>query len=238
MAQNTLVFIPTYNELENVEPLCRGIQALGLPLDILFVDDHSTDGTREVLSRLSVEFLNVHVMQRAGKMGIGSAHLAGIHWAYEKGYAQLVSMDCDFTHPPEFIPLILEKACEGFPIVVGSRYLRSHSLPGWNLHRKMLTRLGHLVTQTLLGMNYDATGGFRCYDLRKIPEHAFDLVVSRGYSFFFESLYIFHRNHFKIGEIPISLPNRTYGHSKMTFAEIKNSVKLLLTTYFKTLFNP
>ncbi len=236
--ERPLVFIPTYNERENAEPLFNEIQKLGLELDVLFVDDNSTDGTAEILDLLAQKHTNLKVVHRSGKLGIGSAHKAGIRWAYEQGYKNLVTMDCDFTHPPRCIPEILAKAKEGHDIVVGSRYLQENSLQEWNLYRKTLTLTGHFLTRFLLGMSFDATGGFRYYRLSSIPRYAFSVVISNGYSFFFESLYIFHLNKFKIAEIPIPLPKRTYGHSKMDFSEIKNSLNLLVTTYFKTLFNP
>ena len=129
-------------------------------------------------------------------------------------------------------------ASDAFDVIVGSRYLTANSLPDWNLYRKVLTRTGHVLTEKLLGMPYDATGGFRCYLLDRVPREAFDLVTSGGYSFFFESLHLLHRNGFQIGQIPITLPNRTYGNSKMAFSEVRNSLKLLVTTKFKVMFNP
>ena len=123
-------------------------------------------------------------------------------------------------------------------MVVGSRYLLKSSLDGWNPWRKALTRIGHLLTLALLRMPYDATNAFRCYRLDRIPRQLFDVVVSRGYSFFFESLYVLHRNRFRITEVPIPLPKRTYGSSKMSLREVRNSVRLLFAICFKALFNP
>jgi dolichol-phosphate mannosyltransferase len=233
-----LVFVPTYNEHENVEDLCREILSLDVELDLLFIDDNSTDGTRQILDRLALENTNVRVIHRSGKMGIGSAHKAGISYAYEQGYMELVTMDCDFTHSPQCIPQLLSKSRQGHDVVVASRYLQIDSLEDWNLYRSTLSRTGHVLTRLFLGMPFDATGGFRCYRLATVPRQAFELVGSNGYSFFFESLYILHRNEMTIAEIPVALPNRTYGHSKMDFSEVQNSVRLLCTTYFKTLFNP
>jgi ubiquinone/menaquinone biosynthesis C-methylase UbiE len=123
-------------------------------------------------------------------------------------------------------------------VVVGSRYLQKDSLAGWNLSRKILTHIGHLLTRTLLGMRYDATNAFRYYRLDVIPRRAFDVVVSGGYSFFFESLYVLNRNGFRIAEIPVPLPKRAYGSSKMGLRDIHASVKLLIVTCFKAYFNP
>jgi len=235
----TLIFVPTYNEAENAPALFAEIEKLGLDADILFMDDSSTDGTGELLDQLATTHPRLTVAHRPGKQGVGSAHLAGIRWAYDRGYRELVTMDCDFTHPPGKIPEILAvSASNAYDVVVGSRYLTRNSLPNWNLYRKVLTRVGHVLTGALLGMPYDATGGFRCYRLDRVPREAFDLVASSGYSFFFESLHILHRNGFHIGQIPITLPNRTYGHSKMAFAEVRNSLRLLAATKFKVMFNP
>ncbi len=233
-----LVLVPTLNESGNVERLCREVLALGSDVHLLFVDDNSTDGTGEILDRLAAEFDSVEVIHRAGKLGVGSAHVAGIRWAYAHGYDRLVTMDCDFTHDPRFIPALLASAERGADVVVGSRYLQKDSLAGWNPSRKALTHIGHLLTRTLLGMRYDATNAFRCYRLDVIPRRAFDVVVSGGYSFFFESLYVLHRNGFRIAEIPVPLPKRTYGSSKMGLREIHASIKLLVVTCFKAFFNP
>ena len=231
-----LVFIPTYNERDNVTPLCEEIQGLGLDLDILFVDDNSPDGTGRVLEELAARYPNVRVAHRKGKLGVGSAHYDGIRKAYDDGYRILITMDCDFTHPPRHIVDLLAEA-ETADVVVGSRYLAKRSLAGWNLVRKLLTWTGHALTRVLLGMKQDATGALRLYRLDRIPRQAFDLVSSKGYSFFFESLYILNFNGFRIREIPIALPPRTYGHSKMTFREIRHSVALLVSTWLTARFN-
>ena len=233
-----LVLIPTYNESGNAERLCRQILALGLDLDVLFVDDSSADGTGEIQDALARDLPRVHVLHRPGKLGVGSAHATGIRWAYDHGYRELVTMDCDFTHDPRHIPELRAEAVKGADVVVGSRYLQETSLAGWNPYRKALTRAGHLLTRGLLGMPYDATNAFRWYRLDAIPRRLFDLVGSPGYSFFFESLLVLHRNRFRIAEISIPLPKRTYGSSKMDLGEIRNSVTLLLVTWFKVLFNP
>jgi len=233
-----LVFVPTYNERENARRLGHELLKLDPPVDVLFVDDNSTDGTGSDLDALAAESPRVTVVHRPGKLGIGSAHRTGILWAYDHGYRRLVTMDCDFTHDPASIPGLVAKGSEGYDVVVGSRYLRSGSLPGWNPVRRGLTHLGHLATRLFLGMGHDATNAFRYYDLGTVPRRLFDLVSSSGYSFFFESLYVLHRNRFRIGEIPISLPNRTYGSSKMELREVRKSVRLLFVTCFKAAFNP
>ncbi len=232
------MLVATYNERANAERLCREILGLNLDLDVLFVDDNSPDGTGELLDTLARELPSVQVLHRPGKLGVGSAHLHGLRWAYQHGYRLLVTMDGDFTHEPRYIPDLLAKAAQGADVVVASRYLLRSSLAGWNPWRKALTLIGHLLTQVLLRMPYDATNAFRCYRLDAVPLQLFEVVVSRGYSFFFESLYLLHRNHFRITEVPVPLPKRTYGSSKMSLLEVRNSVRLLFVIYFKALFNP
>jgi dolichol-phosphate mannosyltransferase len=224
----TLIAIPTYNEKENAPEMCRQLLAQGLDADILFVDDNSPDGTGAILDALASQYPRVSVMHRSGKQGIGTAHLAAIRHAYARGYDTLVTMDCDFTHSPSDIARLLEKHAD-FDVTVGSRYMQRDSLPGWNLMRRCLTSLGHILTRTLLGMSYDATGAFRVYRLGQIPQELWDLVKAPGYSFFFESLFILHFNRFAIGELPIVLPARTYGHSKMTFVEASKSARQVMT---------
>jgi dolichol-phosphate mannosyltransferase len=237
MKQNDLlIFVPTYNEAENVERLLVDISALDIQADILFIDDNSPDGTGAILDRLAAHYSNLTVIHRSGKNGIGSAHLDGIRYAYQQGYVRLVTMDSDFTHSPENIFDLLRES-EHSDIVVGSRYLQKDSLIEWNLFRTILTKSGHILTENLLKMPYDATGAFRLYRLDTVPFYAFQVVRSLGYAFFFESLYIMHLNGYRIREIPIALPARTYGHSKMTIREAFRSVKQLMRIYANTLFN-
>lgn len=235
-AKTTLVFIPTYNECGNVEKLFKGILDLGLELDILFMDDHSPDGTGQILDGLAKKYRNLTVIHRSGKLGIGSAHYEGIRWAYAHGYKVLITMDSDFTHPPEYIASLLNNA-EDYEVVVGSRYMLPGSLEEWNWYRKFLTRLGHFLTIFFLRLEYDATGALRLYRLDKIPSQAFDLVSSKGYSFFYESLFILNFNKLRIKEIPIELFARSYGNSKMRLWDAWQSFQLLMVIFWHTIFD-
>ncbi|MFH2024272.1 MAG: glycosyltransferase [bacterium] len=237
MSNKFLVFIPTYNERENVEQICHEILSLGLSLDILFMDDNSPDRTGDILDNLAANNSNVYVIHRQGKQGIGSAHTEGINYAYENAYDTLVTMDCDFTHLPSDIIRMVE-ASKDSDITFGSRYLQKNSLPGWNISRRFLTLWGHFLTKNLLGIPFDASGAFRVYNLKQIPRELFGLITSTGYSFFFESAMIFISNEYLINEVPIVLPARTYGHSKMTLHDIVRSVKLLLSLWIKRIANP
>ena len=225
----TLLFIPTYNEHENVQRIYDLIKALSLDLDLLFLDDNSPDGTGQLLDEMAALDPRLYVIHRAGKFGIGSAHQAAIQWAYDQGYAVVVSMDCDLTHPPEHIPEFLKQA-ESYEGVVGSRFMREESLAEWNLLRKFLTHLGHFLTRYMLRVPYDATGAFRSYRLDRINRGVFQLVESPGYAFFFESLHIC-LSGVRVQEIPIELPIRTHGHSKMKLTDVFASLQRLMQLY-------
>lgn len=234
---NLLIFIPSYNEMENVQKLYLEIKALRIEADILFMDDHSPDGTGYILDKISNNDVSVKVIHRSGKLGIGSAHSQGIQYAYDKGYEKLLTMDCDFTHLPGDIPRMLEASiyCD---VAIGSRYLQDNSLPGWNPLRRSLTVFAHFLTMICLGNQFDASGAFRVYNLFKIPKRLFQNVKSRSYSFFFESIFILTKNKLKINEIPIVLPVRTYGHSKMNLCEVFKSARYLVRLTLEYRFNP
>ncbi len=237
MADKLLVFIPTYNERENVDRMCRQLLDLPITCDILFMDDNSPDGTGGLLDSIGAAHKNIKVIHRSGKQGIGSAHKLGIAYAYERGYTQLVTMDCDFTHNPSDIPRLMAVA-DKCDLVVGSRYQQAGSLPDWNLLRKFLTYLGHALTYYVLRISGDASGAFRLYNLTRIDPNVFARVRSNSYAFFFESLFLLARNHFVVAEIPIVLPARTYGHSKLTTREAVRSARFLFTLWFENLTDP
>jgi dolichol-phosphate mannosyltransferase len=231
-----LVMLPTYNESENVKKMCHEISMTGIPADVLFVDDNSPDRTGQILDDLAKKIPRISVIHRPCKLGIGSAHLDGIQWVYTQGYTHLITMDCDFTHSPENIEDLL-KFSDKYDVVVGSRHIFENSLSGWNLWRKFLTRTGHFLTTLLLRMPYDATGAFRLYRLDHIPCELFGLITSRGYSFFFESLAILNLNQFKIKEVPIVLPPRTYGHSKLGFTDMVQCLFFMMNMGYNIRFN-
>jgi dolichol-phosphate mannosyltransferase len=237
MTGKMLICVPTYNERENVQALCSKLLSLELDTDILFLDDNSPDGTGQILDQLAQQHARLSVLHRSGKLGIGSAHQEGIRYAYEKGYQTLITMDCDFTHSPEDIPRLLAVS-DQYDVTVGSRYMASGSLPGWNLMRRALTNIGHILTRLLLRMPYDATGAFRVYRLDRVPQGVFALVASLSYAFFFESMFILGQNNCRIGEVAIVLPARTYGHSKMAWREAARSALHVFSLYVANKTNP
>lgn len=230
-----LLFIPTYNERENVQRIYDLIKALALDLDLLFLDDNSPDGTGQLLDEMAKRDPRLTVLHRPGKLGIGSAHQHAIQWAYDQGYSLVVSMDCDLTHPPEHIPEFLAGARD-YDVVVGSRFMREESLAEWNLLRKFLTHLGHFLTRYVLRVPYDATGAFRCYRLDHIHRGVFRLVQAPGYAFLFESLYVLCLSGVTVKEVPIELPIRTHGHSKMKLSDVFASLHRLLTLYRRSFY--
>jgi len=233
----TLVMVPTYNERDDAPRMVAALSALKLDADILFVDDASPDGTGEILDGLRASHPRLLVHHRAGKLGIGSAHLDGIAWAYEQGYQRLVTLDADFSHSPSDIPKFLE-ASNNADVVVGSRWKAQDSLPGWTLYRRFMTGAGRFCTLRVLGLPYDATGAFRVYRLDRIPREFFGFVKSRRYAFFLESLFILYKNACRIAELPIVLPARTYGHSKMTMGAAVESLRVLFGLALEYRSNP
>lgn len=235
--KQAVVLIPTYNERENVSRICAQILELGTELDLVFIDDNSPDGTGQVIDGLAARHKNVLAIHRREKQGIGSAHIHGIRWANEHGYDLVITMDCDFSHSPHYINRFIQES-NGFDLVIGSRFLSGDGVKEWNPYRKFLTAIGHFLTVVLLKLPYDATGAFRLYDLTRIDLDIFQLVSSKGYSFFFESLHLFCVNGYKIKEIPVVLPARSCGHSKMRIRDILNSLGLLSRAFLLRKFHP
>ena len=227
MPANILIFMPTYNEAGHIPIIINRIREVLGEIDILIIDDNSTDGTGDLADNLSEKDKNIFVIHRTGKLGIGSAHLTGIQYAFEKGYEALVTMDSDLVHKPEDIPAFL-KASKDHDVVIGTRFHRKGSLAEWSIFRKILTHLGHFLTRVLLRHEFDATGGFRVYRLDKISRSTFDSISARDYEFFYTSLTILHLNGHSITEIPIELPGRVYGQSKMQIRHMIKSVMLML----------
>lgn len=235
-SKTILILIPTYNERENIQKIYHQIRTLFPKYNILFIDDNSPDGTGGILDNLKRTDAKIQVIHRQQKRGIGSAHLQGIKWAYQHNYSLFLTMDADFTHSPKYIKQFVQYS-KDYDLVIGSRYLKAYSLKDWNWYRKTLTYVGHWLTKYLLGIPYDASGAFRLYRLDKIDKRCFDLVTAKSYAFFFESLLIINLNNYIIKEFSISLPSRTYGHSKMSYSEALNSLLLLIKSFIRILVN-
>jgi dolichol-phosphate mannosyltransferase len=223
-----LIMIPTYNEAGNVPSLIDRLLSLKhIDADILFIDDNSPDGTGELLDNYAKIHNRVKVLHRRNKAGIGTAHHYGIEWAYLHNYTHLITMDGDFTHPPEDIPKLLEHSGD-YDVVIGGRHAQRSSLEGWSAYRKLLTFTGHQFTLRLLHLPYDATSAFRVYRIDVIPFTTFELVKSKSYSYFFESLCILNENKFTIYDVPVILPPRATGSSKLKFKDMVQCLLLVL----------
>lgn len=227
MKNKLLIFTATYNEAENITKLLELLISLNLEADILVIDDNSPDGTGKLVDLFTERHPNVKLISRSSKLGIGSAHQQAIKYAYDCGYDTLVTLDADFSHQPSDIPRFINKSIN-YDVVIGSRFRSSESLSEWNIIRKFITHLGHFLTKNLLAMPYDASGALRLYKLDQIPIELFNRLKSQNYEFFFESLLAIHINNFRIGEVEVNLPARTYGHSKM---EIKHIVSGLINLF-------
>ena len=212
----TVVIVPTYNEVENLPRITEAVFDAG-DFHLLIVDDGSPDGTGDLAERLKREHPGrFDVIHRTGKLGLGTAYVAGFRHALAKGYDFVFQMDCDFSHDPRALPKILAAAREA-DVAIGSRYVPGGSTPGWPLLRRIMSRGGSLYAQTVLGVGiHDVTGGFRCF--RRTALEAIDLDALRvtGFGFQVELNFRCHQRGLKIVEVPITFVDRRVGTSKMS----------------------
>ncbi|MFO7956390.1 MAG: polyprenol monophosphomannose synthase [Candidatus Brocadiia bacterium] len=230
----TLVVIPTYNEKDNVRPLCRAVLEQGKGIEVLVVDDNSPDGTAVLAAALATSRPRVHVLCREGKLGLGTAHIAGYRWALERDYERVVTMDADFSHPPERIPAMLE-ASEDADVVIGSRYCEGGGHEGWPWHRIFLSRASNAVARVCLSLKpKDCTGAFRCFRRSVLERVPLDNIVATGYSFQEEMLWYCSGRGWRMEEVPITFVDRQRGESKISMREIVGG----MLTVFRLMFTP
>ena len=212
----TLIIIPTYNESENLCSLLEGIFSFAPETDVLIVDDNSPDGTGELADEIRKGDARVHVLHRPGKLGLGTAYIAGFKYALAQGYDAAFEMDADFSHDPRYLPDFL-KAIEDADLVIGSRYIPNGDTPNWSVLRRLISGSGNLFARFMLGIPvHDCTSGFRCYRHRVLESIDLDAVQSRGYAFQVELTYRVMQQEFKIVETPIVFLDRRLGTSKMS----------------------
>jgi glycosyltransferase involved in cell wall biosynthesis len=229
------VVVPTYNEAENIELLAQQLLALPLNLRVIVVDDNSPDGTGAILDRLAAEDGRVQPVHRPGKLGLGTAHIAGFKRALEAGAQLVVSMDADFSHDPRYIPDMVEKMRE-CDLVIGSRYVRGGGTRHCTLPRKFLSWGANAFAKTVLGLRAkDCTAGFRCYRREVLERVGLDQIFSNGYSFLIEMLYRTERLGYRVGEVPIIFENRQRGTSKISRKEIAKALYTVLRLRFRRL---
>lgn len=230
----TLIAIATYNEYGNVGPLLDSIIFEKLNCDILFIDDNSQDKTEEIIKSYQQKNSNIKLISRKNKLGVGSAHLRALEFAYFYKYNFLVTMDADFTHNPKYIKQMLELN-EKYPLIIGSRHLEKNSIQSWPIFRKFLTNSAYYVTKNFLNINFDATSGFRSYNLIKINQDLFKNIKSQSYSFFVETSYILNKE-LNVKAMPIEMPIRFAEKSKMKIVDMFTTILLIIRLFFKRLF--
>ncbi|MHB8990469.1 MAG: polyprenol monophosphomannose synthase, partial [Chloroflexota bacterium] len=212
-----LVVVPTYNERDNLGELVTRTLEQGEMLDVLVVDDNSPDGTGELADELASRLSRVKVLHRAGRMGLGTAYVAGFRYGLAEGYDFLFEMDADFSHDPAYLTRFLHKVEEGYDVVVGSRNIAGGGVRNWPLTRRLLSRGGSLYAGLILGLDgTDATGGYKCFKRQVLESLDLDSIRSNGYSFQIEVNYRCQQLGFRIGEVPIIFVDRTRGGSKMS----------------------
>ncbi len=212
----TLIIIPTYNELDNLQPLLKAVSQNAPESDVLIVDDNSPDGTGQLADKLAENDTHIHVMHRTGKLGLGTAYIAGFKYAIANGYDAAFEMDADFSHDPTYLPDFLT-AIENADLVIGSRYIRGGSTPNWSLLRRFISNGGNIYARLLLGMRvHDCTAGYRCYHRQVLEAIDLDTIQSQGYAFQVELAYRVQKHGFRIVEIPIVFKDRRVGKSKMS----------------------
>ena len=212
----TLIIIPTYNELENLRPLLEKVFSFAPDTDVLVVDDNSSDGTGKLADEIHEENPQVNVLHRAGKLGLGTAYIAGFKYAVAQNYDAAFEMDADFSHDPRYLPDFL-KAIENADLVIGSRYIPGGNTPDWSPVRKFISGGGNIFARFMLGIPvHDCTAGYRCYRREVLESIELDTIQSEGYAFQIEMAYRVSQKGFKIVETPIVFMDRRVGKSKMS----------------------
>lgn len=212
----TLIIIPTYNEVENLRPLLEAIFSYVAETDILIVDDNSPDGTGTLADQIHEEDPRVHVLHRTGKLGLGTAYIAGFKYAIAQQYDAAFEMDADFSHDPRYLPDFLS-AIENADLVIGSRYVHGGGTPNWSLLRRIISGGGNIFARFMLGLPvHDCTAGYRCYRRQVLENIDLDTIQSQGYAFQVELAYRVVKRGYKIIETPIIFMDRRVGKSKMS----------------------
>jgi dolichol-phosphate mannosyltransferase len=223
----TLVVLPTYNEIMNVELMLRTLREVAPSCDVLVVDDGSPDGTAARARAVGAEIGCIEVLERSVKSGLGGAYRAGFRWGLDKGYDHFVEIDCDFSHDPKALPDLL-KAAEDHDVVIGSRYIKGGHIPAWALSRRLLSRGGNQYASIVLGLAVaDSTSGYRVYAAEGLSKIDFETVAADGYGFQIEMTYRARRNGASIIEVPISFKDRLRGESKMSRAIVIEALVLV-----------
>jgi len=215
---SNIVIIPTYKERENIEAIIKAISSLEIAFDILIIDDNSPDGTADIVKDLQKSSTNLFLVERPGKLGLGTAYIAGFKWALEKGYKFIYEMDADFSHDPRDL-IKLSKACceDGADLAIGSRYISGVNVVNWPLSRVLMSYVASIYVRLITGMTImDTTAGFKCYRRTVLEKINLDKIKSVGYGFQIEMKFKTWKLGFNVVEVPIIFTDRKLGASKMS----------------------
>ena len=232
----TLVVTPTYNEVENIRKLTERVFKLDLPdLEILFVDDNSPDGTAALIEQLQEDNPKIHLIKRAGKLGLGTAYVEGFTYALENKFDFIFEMDADLSNNPEDIPIFLQEI-EDYDLVIGSRYLAGMNVANWPVSRLFLSLFANWYTRIITGMPFkDCTSGFKCFRRHVLECIGIDQIRSDGYSFQIELHYLAWKKGFRIKEMPIIFIDRESGSSKMSRKVMKEAALMVWKLKFRNI---
>jgi dolichol-phosphate mannosyltransferase len=231
----TLVIVPTYNEIENLQNMYDRIVKAHRGVDILIIDDGSPDGTGKLADKLAKKDRRVHVLHRAGKLGLGTAVIAGFNYALEKGYKLITTIDADLSHDPAYIPQMLSLMGD-YDMVIGSRYVRDGGMVNWSIKRLLISLFANYMLKMILNINQaDCSGGFKCYRAELLRKIGIDRVISPGYVFYVEILYRALKAGARVKEIPIIFVNSGKGKSKLGMGEVVGYAKNIFKLKFLTM---
>lgn len=228
-----LVIVPTFNEKNNIKSIISKILDVDSRVEVLVVDDNSPDGTANLVKSIQEENSRVHLLQRAEKMGLGSAYIDGFRKSLELGFDAVFQMDADFSHDPKYIPSFLDEL-QNSDVIVGSRYIKGVSVINWSLSRLLLSYFANIYAKIVTGVPVnDLTGGFKCIKKEALQSVDFSKFSSNGYAFQIELNYSFYSNGFKIKELPIIFVDREEGESKMSNSIVLEAIYKIWTYRFK-----
>jgi dolichol-phosphate mannosyltransferase len=232
----SVVIIPTYNEISNIQNMLETLERLHPSLHVLIIDDGSPDGTATVIKKFQNTKKNLHLLERKGKLGLGTAYIKGFKWALENNFEAVVTMDCDFSHEPEAIPSFTEKIGQ-YDLVIGSRYTGGIRIMNWPMQRLLLSYFASIYARIITGIPFfDSTGGFNCYSRKALSSLNLDKIFSIGYAFQIELKYKVWSMGLPCIEVPITFFERTEGKSKMSRKIIVEAVVNVFRLRFKKIF--
>ncbi len=224
----TLITLCTYNEAENLKDLIPELVILVPDATVLVIDDNSPDGTGQLVAKMGTQDPRIRVLHRSGKLGLGTATLAGFRYAIENNFDWLVNLDADFSHRPAYVPKLMAQMSD-FDVVIASRYVAGGGVAGWTRSRKLMSQLINAWARLLLGLTTaDNSGSFRCYRVSKLAEIDWDLTLARGFAFQEEILYRCCQVGCRMAEVPIFFDDRRYGVTKINFRESIDAVWVIL----------